>query len=345
MPASLPAASHAIQVCLRCFAIVLLLLFSSLARNPLSELDPQIQSVCPNEAYTLRAQRDWAPNSPVPGNASLESAVDPHLWTDRRLLEIGGPSNRVIHALYDDIGMNSTNVIHRPSWDFFGQSKPPICTEEEADSDCFNGHTVEGLPFVSPSGRVIGTVLQRHGAVLTGVPDATYGVVLASHSLEHFVDPVAALLQWDRVLEPGGTLVLVLPWAPKSRDRNRAPATPQQLLHRYHEDIYAGLRTGDRAGVESYQAHIERVRDELTSGHRSFELAPNYWNKSLPISRQELCKVSCVPTDENKAHWFVYDFELLREMVAGCLGYDIIYMKLIEPYHQTMFAIKPGSSG
>ena len=63
-------------------------------------------------------------------------------------------------------------------------------------------------------GTVMGTTYQRHAARLVGVPDAAYDVIMASHVLEHVLDPIAALREWDRKLKPGGRMLLLLPWAP-----------------------------------------------------------------------------------------------------------------------------------
>jgi SAM-dependent methyltransferase len=42
-------------------------------------------------------------------------------------------------------------------------------------------------------------------------PDASYDFALASHVLEHLPNPAAALLEWRRVLKPGGRLLLFMP--------------------------------------------------------------------------------------------------------------------------------------
>ena len=46
-------------------------------------------------------------------------------------------------------------------------------------------------------------------------------------------DPIAAILEWDRVLAPGGRMLLVLPWWQKTLDRHRSPHTMQQLLQQH----------------------------------------------------------------------------------------------------------------
>src|SRR6185436_40370 len=45
------------------------------------------------------------------------------------------------------------------------------------------------------------------------VPDATFGAALCTEVLEHVPDPVAAVREFARILEPGGTLLLTAPLA------------------------------------------------------------------------------------------------------------------------------------
>lgn len=46
---------------------------------------------------------------------------------------------------------------------------------------------------------------------LTGVPDGKYGFVHSSHCLEHLADPMRALTNWLRVVEPGGHVIVLIP--------------------------------------------------------------------------------------------------------------------------------------
>jgi SAM-dependent methyltransferase len=48
-------------------------------------------------------------------------------------------------------------------------------------------------------------------AVLAGLEDASFDFVHASHTLEHMVDPAAAVAQWFRVVKPGGHLIVTVP--------------------------------------------------------------------------------------------------------------------------------------
>jgi SAM-dependent methyltransferase len=46
---------------------------------------------------------------------------------------------------------------------------------------------------------------------LAGIPDGTYDFLHSSHCLEHMVDPQIALINWVRVVRPGGYIVVVIP--------------------------------------------------------------------------------------------------------------------------------------
>jgi ubiquinone/menaquinone biosynthesis C-methylase UbiE len=41
--------------------------------------------------------------------------------------------------------------------------------------------------------------------------DASLDYVVSRHNLEHYVDVVATLMEWRRVLKPGGIMALIVP--------------------------------------------------------------------------------------------------------------------------------------
>src|SRR5260221_12495855 len=47
--------------------------------------------------------------------------------------------------------------------------------------------------------------------VMAGVPDDEFDFVHSSHCLEHLRDPNAALLQWVRIVRPGGFVIVTVP--------------------------------------------------------------------------------------------------------------------------------------
>ncbi len=58
--------------------------------------------------------------------------------------------------------------------------------------------------------------------------------LLASHVLEHTPDPIGTLVEWDRVIRPGGVLFLIIPHKERTPDRVR----PRTALAHVIEDYY-----------------------------------------------------------------------------------------------------------
>lgn len=85
--------------------------------------------------------------------------------------------------------------------------------------------------------------LDRDG--LRTLSDASRDAVVASHVIEHLANPVAALVEFQRVLRPGGRLVLIVPDREHTFDWVRAPTPFAHLWDEYR-----------RGTVEVSEAHI-----------------------------------------------------------------------------------------
>jgi SAM-dependent methyltransferase len=85
--------------------------------------------------------------------------------------------------------------------------------------------------------------LDRDG--LQVLNDASRDAVIASHVIEHLANPVAALVEFQRVLRPGGRLVLIVPDREHTFDWVREPTPFAHLWNEY--------RSGT---IEVSEAHI-----------------------------------------------------------------------------------------
>ena len=126
-------------------------------------------------------------------------------------LEIGGPSRifgkRGLLPVYPSISaLDNCNFGHETVWE---------------------GRLTEGPHF--KFGTRIGSQFVSEAFDLK-VPDASYDFVLSSHMLEHSANPIRVLLEWLRVLKPGGHLLLVLPEARRTWDRHRPVTRLEHLL-------------------------------------------------------------------------------------------------------------------
>ena len=61
------------------------------------------------------------------------------------------------------------------------------------------------------------------------LPDGSQDFVVSSHVLEHFPNPIKALMEWDRLLRPGGVIFMIVPHKERTFDREN-PRTPLQHL-------------------------------------------------------------------------------------------------------------------
>jgi len=102
---------------------------------------------------------------------------------------------------------------------------------------------------------------------LTGIADASVDFVIANHLLEHLEDPIAGLLEFQRVLKPGGVVYLALPDQRQTFDRHRDLTSVEHLLREHEQGATANRRdhyrdwAGNVLGVEP--ADLESRVDNL----------------------------------------------------------------------------------
>jgi SAM-dependent methyltransferase len=68
-----------------------------------------------------------------------------------------------------------------------------------------------GSDFQFHSRKPVGRNFILESSALSDLKDGAYDFVLSSHSLEHCANPIKALKEWQRVLRPGGAVVVILP--------------------------------------------------------------------------------------------------------------------------------------
>ena len=76
----------------------------------------------------------------------------------------------------------------------------------------------------------------RDASNLSSIASRMYDLVLSSHNLEHFANPVKALQEWKRVTRPGGGLILVLPNYARTFDHRRTPTSVDHMIEDFRRD-------------------------------------------------------------------------------------------------------------
>lgn len=279
-----------------------------------------IADVCRNASFQLHVgDNSWSREprlqSPTPvEDLDADFAQVIRLIRGRRTLEIGGPSadHTPFQGIYDFMA-SCDNVVKPDQHKYFAKVH-------------------DGSNFVVPTDmgkrkRRMGQIFRMDGATVNRLKNSSYNLVFASHVLEHFRDPLRALQGWDRVLEAGGLLFVVLPWRKHTHDRFRPPHTMQHLLRRRISREWRGpgrrdpdleqiLRTLDYDGTVNGRAKdLESMRKLVLDDKGGMELL----------------------------HWHVFDFDLLIQL-CECLAYEIQYIGLWAPYHQVVVAKKPAEA-
>lgn len=96
-------------------------------------------------------------------------------------LEIGGGAQNPFP------GINAKNVdLGDPSWEFYKQAQIDAC------------------------GTYLPVDIKANGDNIP-VPDDSQDFVINSHVLEHFENPIKAMLEWDRVTKVGGIIFMIVP--------------------------------------------------------------------------------------------------------------------------------------
>lgn len=180
--------------------------------------------------------------------------------------------------------------------------------------------TSDTLQYEFPGKSVPGKVIINDITDMKDIPSSTYDFIVASHILEHLVNPLKALSEITRVLKPYGICILVLPWKEGTFDHKRPISSFNKLLINYIQN-----RSEDT--VDDY---LDEVRN-------FYDITRDSGIKSI-TDLVERCK----DHKSNRAlHVHVFDFAL----IIRCLiffNYNIINYQLSSPYHQFVVAQRRG---
>jgi SAM-dependent methyltransferase len=102
---------------------------------------------------------------------------------------------------------------------------------------------------------------------LHGVPDETYDAVLASHVIEHLSNPLGALAEWQRVVRPGGHVLLIVPHRDGTFDHRR----PTTSLAHLQADAERDTGEDDLTHLEEILELHDLLRDPGAPNREIFE--------------------------------------------------------------------------
>jgi GT2 family glycosyltransferase/predicted SAM-dependent methyltransferase len=94
---------------------------------------------------------------------------------------------------------------------------------------------------------------------LSEIPDKRFDFIIANHVLEHTTDPIAALLEWHRLLRDNGVLFLALPDKRFTFDRPRERTPLKHLISDHKSDQPARYRNFEH--LKEWATHVEGLAE------------------------------------------------------------------------------------
>lgn len=175
----------------------------------------------------------------------------------------------------------------------------------------------EGKSYHFEAGKDEGWQYIREATELKSITDGKYDFVVSAHCLEHVADPIKALLEWRRVVKPGGSVLLVLPLKEKTFDHRRPLTTLAHLISDH-----------EHAVGEDDLSHLEEVLalHDLTLDHRA---------KAGEAFRQR-----CLNNPENRClHHHVFNETNIKELIRH-VGLELARIDQLPPRDLIVLARK-----
>jgi len=127
------------------------------------------------------------------------------------------------------------------------------------------------------------------------LPYASIDVGICHHTLEHLLDPAAALRQFARILKPGGRLILHVPWERERRHAQFNPDEPNHHLYNWNAQNLGNLVTVLGYKIEhvtvktyGYDRVAANLADRLYLGEPGYRLLRKMLQTVRPLREVEL---------------------------------------------------------
>lgn len=161
------------------------------------------------------------------------------------------------------------------------------------------GNYIEGLDSIKADnkdeyvGRKYDIDTRLDGTDLGSFEDDSLDYVVSIHVLEHIANPLKALVEWHRVVRPGGFLFTAVPQRKYTFDRYRTTTTIQHLL----DDYYRNVPPSDTTHLEEFgryaapMIYLQRKKPKLATRRVVTGLIRSYRGKGslrLTAKQQQL---------------------------------------------------------
>ena len=160
-----------------------------------------------------------------------------------------------------------------------------------------------------------------NGSNLLPINPCTYDVVLSSHVIEHFTNPLKALQEWKRVIRNDGYILIVAPHRDVTFDHRR----PLTKFEHIVEDFEAGVDENDSTHLEEW---IHGTDQAMYPGR---------------TTQNEFLKLSMEFYENRSVHHHVFNTELVLKMI-DYIGLEICCVDIALPHHIVVLGRKRDQS-
>ncbi len=189
-----------------------------------------------------------------------------------------------------------------------------------SSSTIWEGEIQEGESIVYDKKR-LGRQYILEATNLSEIPTEAYMFVLASHIIEHTANPLAALLEWKRVLKVGGILLMIAPDKDKTFDHHRTITSMEHLIDDYE---------------------VNRGEDDTT--HFDEILRLHDISRDAGLSSLHELKLRSNMNNENRSfHHHVFDLDLCEKMLRYT-GFEVMESETLPLCHHVVMVKKCSSS-
>ncbi|MBU1564590.1 MAG: class I SAM-dependent methyltransferase [Proteobacteria bacterium] len=106
-----------------------------------------------------------------------------------------------------------------------------------------------------------------NGADLSTITDSSFDFCISNHVLEHIENPLKALMNWLRVIKPGGLLYLSVPLPNNEHDKNRQATSISHIIKDY-DLLLTDSKVFEKQRYEHFREFVKSaIRSEQTNDH------------------------------------------------------------------------------
>ena len=117
----------------------------------------------------------------------------------------------------------------------------------------------EGQDAYQYNEKILGKVCICDATDMSIVPDSNYDFLLSSNNLEHIANPIKALKEFQRVVKPGGYMLIIVPNKKYTFDHNRTFTNFKHILCDFESNVQENDLTHLTEIIEKHDYDMDRA--------------------------------------------------------------------------------------